>query len=87
MVRPIGRQGAVEEGVGAAPGRELGFTTLDGSQAGESYDVHHAPGTHFELRAWLTPGCFKPLERDGLELFSESCRGIEGEEEEEEEEV
>jgi hypothetical protein len=51
---PAGRQGAVEEGVRAAPGRELGLGASAGVQAGEEKrDENHAPCTHFDRRAWF----------------------------------
>jgi hypothetical protein len=53
MVRSIGRQGSIEEDVGAAPGRELGLGASAGTQANENRDTHCKPGkcTHSEERA------------------------------------
>ncbi len=51
MLRPVGRHGAVEQGVWAAPGRELGLGTSAGVQAGKNSDANHVPGTHFQRKA------------------------------------
>jgi hypothetical protein len=51
MPKSFRRQGAVEECIGAAPGRELGLGASAGMQAGENRDANHEPGTHFEPRA------------------------------------
>ncbi len=65
MIVPAGRQGAVEEGIGAAPGRELGLGASAVVQAGEERDTRHIPGTHLERRARVlfAKGRFDQLER------------------------
>ena len=76
MSCPDGRQGAVEEGIGAAPGRELG--TSAGRQSGKDRDAHRVPGAHYDrsLLFILPQGCFTPLESDCSDIPAGAVEGM-----------